>query len=241
MKNTKESRRKLYRLPIDLRIASFIVKVGGGLLTILAAFLHKLLMLNMYTDCYQLPVMNYIDIISLKDIKKYKRTFFPVTVSCYREAIESVSNHLLELSKNTKVQTINRVASEIERLKQKYESLVIIGIVLEHRESEISLLNLKQLGYDCKDRESALKRIIAAMKNISINIKLLEKEYEDTKESGTNKATSKAEFITQKQILNKMGYNINEKSSTADYILSIGLVGDEKKRLEIAKSKPRTR
>jgi hypothetical protein len=187
----------------------------------------------MYQDCYSLPVMNYIDIISLGDIKKYKRTWFPVTVKCYLQAGEKIREHASRISKNTKIKVLERLSSEIERLKEKHSNLLLIGQVLELKESEICLLKLKEYGYNATDREMALKSVISALKNISINLQLLEKEYNDKKvDDGEKKATTKDEFIAQKQLLNKQGFRITDKSSTADYLTSIGIIADEVKRME---------
>jgi len=181
--------------------------------------------------------MNYIDLISKNDIKKLKRTFLPVTMSCYIEADKKLKDHIVEISKNEKVKVLATLNDELDYLESKFNILVTIGLILEHRESDIAILKLNELGYSCSDRESGLKRIKSALKNLSINIKIKLKQIEDKKGDEPQKATDKSEFIAQKQILNKQGYMITEKSSTADYIISIGLIRDEIKRVEHQKQR----
>ena len=191
----------------------------------------------MYVDCFSLPILNYIDLISINDYKKLKRTFLPVTKACYEDANERITKHVIELSKNEKIKALNSLSEKIEYNRDKFDLLYLIGQVLELKESPEMLNMLAKMGYNASTRAIGYKSVISALKKLKIDILVLEKEYEDKKDKEPKRATSKAEYMAQRQKKNKSGYMLMKNPTAADYIQAIGLIDEEIKNFEIKRLK----
>lgn len=216
------------------------------LLNVILAFPLKLQMLNMYTSCYTLPLKNYVDIISEKDLSKYKKfSFIPVSSLCIQMASIKIYNHSIELSKNTKIKNIEEIGDNLRKLDEKVSILTLIQQIIQYKVvcgekqkvDDVCLIYLKKHFYKAKDYEQALSSINNALKILSVKRKQYVSDLDKiNKDEPASKGTTKADMIWQIQSLYEMGLNITMESSTADYIITLNRL-DERTKKQLQKQK----
>jgi len=216
------------------------------LLNVILAFPLRLQMLNTYTSCYTLPLKNYIDIITEKDISKYKRIpFIPISSFCLQMAAIKIYNHSIELSKNVKIKMVEDVGENIRKIDEKMIILTLLNQIVQYKivsdikpeKDDAVLIYLKSHFYKAKDYNEANKTINNALKVLLIKRKQFVSDLDKIKkEQPTENKTTKADMIWQIQSLHEMGLNITMESTAADYIITLNRL-DERTKKQIQKQK----
>ena len=198
--------------------------------TALRAFPTKLQILNLYTDCYQLPLYNYIDIVCDKKMYRYKRyRLLPVKQRILVDCIIGINDQVLDISGNKEVKHIESLSKKAKDIENKIHIFSLAQSVLISKESNEAMKSLKKMRLaPIKDREQALKTLSSALFGLGNEYKLLREQITEISKDKKRSDTGRNTMIKIIQQLNdEVSAGLNKKSSLAEYLVAASRLNEK--------------
>lgn len=199
------------------------------------AFIVRLWMRNVKSDCYSISVLDYWKVICYDRFKLLKKTSLYTPSFIIMEGYAKILHHYTELSTIPEVRINDEKKLKYERLSFKYLCVLACYKGLLCKKSNIFSEYLVQ-SFICSENDdlnSQLGKCIAQLNGLKYDLSALE-----IKDKKAKKLTM-ADCEREMQVLKSEGYDVNRKMPLSEYIMAQNLFRErvEAKKRQIEEQK----
>lgn len=191
----------------------------------------KFYLSNLYTDCFEITLKTYINIVVNNDFKGLRKRFIYIPKRFYYEAFKQIQEQHIDITENQQVKNEKNNKNRLDKLSKKKFDLICFYFILKNKDSEFVISELKKRGYSGKNKEAIIKKIEAGVKMLNMELNILNS---NKQEENYTKQTKK-DFYDTLTILSKNGYDVSDNMSYGHYIITINTFNKEIETIQNAK------